>query len=365
MGGVVGDGGDVDGPGDGGDVADGAGDGFDLEVPGLAFGGVVELEEAFEGDEHAEHFFLVDFHAAGDGVGVGGGIEAGGFDEGFAAEEDAGALGAAEGFAAGEADEIEAEADVFGEAADGGRVGGGVVEGGDGELAAEADPAGGVDLAAGLGVVEEEHHGGLGTGGAAEVVFGFDFDEADAGGADGVVVAEAVGFLDEDFGFHAGEVGEAADLVGVSAGEDAGGADGHGARCAGGDHSGFGAEEGGDAGADGVLEEVEVDEAGGGVVDCVHDLGGHEGGGEGGVGAGGVDKGAEAEFAEVVAGGGGLGGVLGGGEGGQGREARGGLKEGAAFGHGVTSGGGIWLETNISCTKLLRGDCRGGGGVIG
>ena len=73
-----------------------------------------------------------------------------------------------------------------------------------------------------------------------------------------------------------------------------------GAGCAGGDDSGFTFEHLCDAGADGVLERDEIDEAAGGVLHSAHDLGGHEGGGERGVGAGGVDEGNDGEFFEEI-----------------------------------------------------------------
>jgi len=138
-----------------------------------------------------------------------------------------------------------------------------------------------------------------------------------------VIVADAVGLLDDDFAFEAGEVGELEDLFLVHAGEDAGGAEGEGGGGAGADHGGFGAEEFGDAFADGVVEFTEADEVLGGVVDGVHDFGLHERGGEHGVGASRVDERADAQVFEVVA--------FGGRGGGGGREAGDGGGNGKGF----------------------------------
>jgi len=69
---------------------------------------VIALHEGFDGDHHAEELFLVDLHAAADGVAVGRGVEAGGGDDLLFAHEDAGALGTADAFTAGEDDEGEA-----------------------------------------------------------------------------------------------------------------------------------------------------------------------------------------------------------------------------------------------------------------
>jgi len=52
-----------------------------------AVGFVVAGEEYFQGDEHGEHRFLVDFHATTDSPSVGRGVDTGGLDEVFAAEQ--------------------------------------------------------------------------------------------------------------------------------------------------------------------------------------------------------------------------------------------------------------------------------------
>ena len=111
----------------GGDVVDGGADGVDLLHPATEHGGVGLGEEPVDGGDHADELFLGDFHAAADAL-VDGAIVGGGeIDEVFAAEEEAGVLRAADAFAAGEADKVEAHAGELPEVFDGRHVGGGVV----------------------------------------------------------------------------------------------------------------------------------------------------------------------------------------------------------------------------------------------
>ena len=69
-------------------------------------GGVTLAQEPIHGGDETDDFFLGDFHAAANGVGVGGIVKLGGLDEILAAEEETGALGTTKAFAAGESDEI-------------------------------------------------------------------------------------------------------------------------------------------------------------------------------------------------------------------------------------------------------------------
>ena len=67
---------------------------------------------------------------------------------------------------------------------------------------------------------------------------GFDLDELDSRGAQLVVEGIAVSLLDDDFGLHAGEVGDLADESFVIAGENSGEARLHRCSGAGGDQRG-------------------------------------------------------------------------------------------------------------------------------
>src|SRR5271165_477689 len=69
-------------------------------------GGIFLAEEPVNGGEETHDFFLGNFQAAADGVGVGGIVELGSFDEILAAEEQAGALRTAKALAARKGDEI-------------------------------------------------------------------------------------------------------------------------------------------------------------------------------------------------------------------------------------------------------------------
>jgi hypothetical protein len=75
-------------------------------------------------------------------------------------------------------------------------------------------------LASRIGEVREMQHGCLRIDGFAEFVGGFDDDELDAGGAELVIERVAMGFLDDDFGFHSGEIGKLLDEFGIVPGEN-------------------------------------------------------------------------------------------------------------------------------------------------
>ena len=87
-------------------------------------------------------------------------------------------------------------------------------------------------------VVIEKHHGGLLVDRPLEIFPGLDFHHADATIANGMVVAEAMGFLDDDLALHAGEVGKRHHLLLIGAGEDGRRAERQGRRGARGDHGG-------------------------------------------------------------------------------------------------------------------------------
>jgi len=301
---VVGDGGDVAFGGKAGDAGEAAAEVRDAGFKLVEFAFVIGFEVTLEGGEEADHFFLTDLHAAAD---AGKGVEAGdgGGDEVLAAEEDAGALGAADGLAAGEGNEVEAFFLVLEETFAGGGVGGGVEEGGDAAALGDGEPVAAVDVAVGVAIVEEEHHGGAVVDGAFEFVFGFHPDGFGADEKHLLFVAAAVRFLLDDLVLHARRVGEALELFGIALGDAGDGGHGDGGGAAIGDHGGFGAEEFGDAGAGFGLEFGEGDEVAGGVFHGAEDFGVHERTAEMGDDADAVDDGADAEAGVDVGGGGG------------------------------------------------------------
>jgi hypothetical protein len=68
-------------------------------------------------------------------------------------------------------------------------------------------------------VVVEEHHGRPRVDGALEVFPGLDLHEPYTAIPDGVVVPEAMGFLNDDLALHRGEVGKVDDLLPIGARE--------------------------------------------------------------------------------------------------------------------------------------------------
>src|SRR5712691_580711 len=158
--------------------------------------------------QHAEHLFLVDFHSASDGVAVRGRVQARRSDEIPPAEEQAGTLRAAETLAARERDEVETHLRVLPQVGGGRYVGGGVVQGGNSVLPSEPDELFVLDPPFRVVVVVEKHHRGLLVDGAFQVVSRLYLHEPHTAVADGMVVTEAMGFLNDDLALHAGEVGE-------------------------------------------------------------------------------------------------------------------------------------------------------------
>ena len=73
-------------------------------------------------------------------------------------------------------------------------------------LLAELDELLVLDPALLVVVVVEEHHGGLLVDRPLQIFARLDLDQAHAAVAHGVVVAEAMGLLDDDLALHAGEV---------------------------------------------------------------------------------------------------------------------------------------------------------------
>ena len=228
----------------------------------LVFGferSVILAEEPIDGSDETNDFFLGDFHAAADGVGVRGIVLFRGVDEIFAAEEQAGALWTAKALAAGESDEIETHLSVVPEIGDRGNIGSGIVEAGDAVLVSDANPVFAGDFATFRGVEEMGHYGFV-VEGFFVFVHGFNFDIANAAIAESVVVIVAVGFLDDDFVFEAGHIGGDADDGGFVAEGDAGsGADGECAGGTGSDESASTFQAFGKIRAGGILEFEEID----------------------------------------------------------------------------------------------------------
>ena len=111
-------------------------------------GVMVDREESLDGGQQADDFFLADFHPAADAHVGADGRAARGNQVGPAYQE-AGGLGALQGLAAGEGDQVETLMEVLGKSPDGGNVRRGVVEDGDRMLLANADPILPLDLAPG------------------------------------------------------------------------------------------------------------------------------------------------------------------------------------------------------------------------
>ncbi len=262
---------------------------------------MVELHEALERDEHAQHLFLVDLHAATDRVAVGRRVGAGRGDQVLAPEQQAGALRAANALAARERHEVEAHRGELPEVLDRRHVGRAVVHRHDLVLPAESDELLVPNLPDRVVVVVEEHHRRLRADGALEFVGGLDLDDPHAAVADGVVVAEPVRLLHDDLGLHAHQVRQVDDLLRVAARENPGGPEGHGRRGAAGDHGRLRLDELGDARTHLVVQVVEVHVVLRRVGNRLHDFGRHERRRHVRVGAGGVDEGAHTEFREVVA----------------------------------------------------------------
>ena len=182
-------------------------------------------------------------------------------------------------------------------------IGRGVVERRHVVLLAEPDELHVLDPAFLVVVVVEEHHRGLVGDRALQILGRLDFDELHAAVADGVVVAEAVRFLDDDLALHTGgdDVGEVDDLPRVGAGEHAGGAERQRRGGAGGDHRRLALEQRREPLADLVVQLVEHHALFGRVGDRVDHFGRHQRGGHRGVGAGRVDEGTDADLTKIIA----------------------------------------------------------------
>ena len=154
--------------------------------------------------------------------------------------------------------------------------------------------------AAGHGALEPEDGGRLVGEGAFQFPFGrvqrrADLHELDAYLAHGVVVAVAVGAVDDDFVLEAGQVGKLVDGGRVRAGDAGGGGQDEAGSRAGADIGGFVAREFGQPFADALLQLVQVDEMAGGLLHGVEHFRRHDGAAELGERGAGVDDGLNAQ----------------------------------------------------------------------
>ena len=149
------------------------------------------------------NLFLRDLHPAADAVVRIVAPDRGG-DEVLLAEKQAGVLRTADTLAAGKRDEVEAHLGVIPEIGNRRHVGGGVVEGRDVVGVGHADPVFAADLAL-LGGIEEMGHHGAVVEGRFVLLQGLDFDHFDAGAEHGVVIAVAVGLLNDDLVLEVGD----------------------------------------------------------------------------------------------------------------------------------------------------------------
>jgi len=150
-------------------------------------------------------------------------------------------------------------------------------------------------------VVVEEHHRRLLVDGTIQVFPRLDLHEPHTAVADGMVVAEAMGFLNDDLALHRGEVGKLDDLLPIRTGEHGCCSQVQGRGRPGCDHCGFTMKQRRNSLSDFVVEVIEHHVMFGGVVDRLHHLRRHQRRRHGGVGSGGVDERTHAELAEVVA----------------------------------------------------------------
>lgn len=129
------------------------------------------------------------------------------------------------------------------------------------------------------GVVAEDHDesGGIRVDRLADFAGGFDLDQPDAHHAESVIVGTAVSFLNDHFALHAGEVGQAVDLVFIGSGGDGAGGETQGGRGSGGNEAGFGSGELDEALSDFFLEVVNGDEIAGSLLHGMLHFGEHEG----------------------------------------------------------------------------------------
>ena len=257
----------------------------------------VELQR----DQHTEHLFLVDLHSASDGVAVRGRVQAGRCDEILSTEQQAGTLRAAESLAAGERHEVETHLRVLPQVVDGRYVGGGVVQRRNAMFLSEPGELFVADPPFRVVVVVEEHHRGLVVDRALQVFSCLDFHEPHTAVADGMVVTEAMGFLNDRLALHVGEVGEIDDLLPIRAGEDGCCSEGQGRGGPRRHHRGFTMQQRGDALSNLVVKLVEHHVMSGRIGDGLHHFRRHERRGHGRVGPSRIDEGTHAELAKIVA----------------------------------------------------------------
>src|SRR5690349_21918736 len=128
-----------------------------LLFPLFPLGGMVTLEEQFNGNEHAEDLFIADFHAATNGVAIGGSVSQCCLDEVFASQQQACALWTTDSFSAGETHEIKSHLCVLPEVFNGWAVSRAVVESRDAVFLPDGHELLVADLADGVLIVVKPH----------------------------------------------------------------------------------------------------------------------------------------------------------------------------------------------------------------
>ena len=234
-------------------------DRFGARVEVAPLGGVILGEIELQRGEHADHLFLVHLHAASDRVAVGRRVQARGGNQVFAADEQAGALRAAQPLAPGKGHQIEPHLRVLPQVLDRRDVGGGVVHRRYAVLPSQRGELFVLDPSLLVVVVVEQHHCGLRTDGALQILARLDLDELHAAVADRMVVTEPMRFLNDDFALHAGQVRQVDNLLAIGPGQHGGRSQRQGGGGAGGYHGRLAVHQGRNPLPDLVVQLVEHD----------------------------------------------------------------------------------------------------------
>src|SRR6185437_8984100 len=225
-----------------------AGDALDAEVPFAVERGKVDFTPSFDGGEAAHDLLFADLHRAADRAFGRVAVGDRGFDQIFSAEQDPGALRAAESFTAAEGVQIDAHAGVFAKIFDGRNSGGIVEQKGNASLFGDGD--GTRETIAERGGID---HRRLRIDGASQIVMRLRNDKFCAHEPNGAIEGDAAAEHD-DLALHAGGVGKLPDFRRIGSRHAGGGGSGHGAGRSGGDHAEFGSGELRETSAGGVLK---------------------------------------------------------------------------------------------------------------
>src|SRR6185312_10390385 len=225
-----------------------AGDALDAEVPFAVERGKVDFTPSFDGGEAAHDLLFADLHRAADRAFVRVAVGDRGFDQIFSAEQDPGALRAAESFTAAEGVQIDAHAGVFAKIFDGRNSGGIVEQKGNASLFGDRD--GTRETIAERGGID---HRRLRIDGASQIVMGLRNDKFCAHEPNGAIEGDAAAEHD-DLALHAGGVGKLPDFRRIGSRHAGGGRGGHSSGGPGSDHAEFGSGELRETSAGGVLK---------------------------------------------------------------------------------------------------------------